>query len=177
MNRLQKGVVLLSTMLMLVVMTLLVLSMMQSVLLYMKASNQLFHQHTVFYDMEDVINRLDVASSNCVVNNQNPNQLIDLLVANQGCTHEENRRKYTYIIGDLSLYPCFQIKTASGMRGSRHWLITIASTGLPHVVLQVRIAEPTETEPCLLTVVHPIHAGVLSWRRITFLTINDVSTG
>lgn len=166
MSRSEKGIVLLSTMLIITIMTLLVLSMMQSVLLYMKASNQQIHQHQVFYEMEDAINRLDFASPNCVVHNQSAEQSIDQLVLNQGCTHEEKPRKYSYVLNELSPTPCLQIKTQNGMQGSHHWLITIATAELPHVVLQIRVAKPAETDPCPLNRVHRIHAGVLSWRKV-----------
>ncbi|HBI21345.1 MAG TPA: hypothetical protein DDY37_01955 [Legionella sp.] len=166
MNHLQKGVVLLSTMAMIAVMSLLVLSLMQSVLLYMKANNQLIRQHQVFYAMESLINKLSLTEPGCVIYSKSPNELIDQVVAHQGCTHKDNQREYTYVIEDLALYPCLQIETAGVIQGSRHWLITIATTALPHVVLQVRIALPAETKPCLLTTMHQIQAGVLSWRKV-----------
>ncbi len=166
MNRSQRGVVLFSTLLMIAVISLLVLSLMQAVLLYMKTCNQLIHQHDVLHEMESVIQRLDLARSDCVVHQKTPNELIDQMVAHQGCTHTEKDRVYTYIIGDLGPYPCLPIETPNGLQGSRHWLITIATASLPNTLLQVRLSMPEKTQACLRSAPHPIHAGVLSFRKV-----------
>ena len=167
MKRLQTGIVLLTTLLMMAILSLLVLSLMQSVWLYLKTNNQLIHQHDAFYGMEAVLNRLDFKAPDCVVHQQTPNQLINAVGAHQGCTYTEKKRHFTYIIEELEHYPCLQIDATNGIQGSQHWLITVASDALPNVILQVRYAVPIETEACLLGLPHRIRTGVLSWRKVS----------
>lgn len=166
MTRRQTGIVLLTTMMMIVILTLLVLSLMQGVLLYVKGSNQFIANHQTIHQMEVIAGKLDLINNACVVKNKSPNQLVELLVNHQGCTVTDETRQYEYIIGDLGLCPCLQMQLAEKWYGSHHWLVTLATVQPPNTILQLRIARLAQTTLCELPVNHVIQPGVMSWRKV-----------
>lgn len=150
-----------------VILTLLVLSLMQEVFVYIKSSNQIRINHDVFHQMEGIANTLDLANSACVVLDKDPNQVVDMLAKNQGCVMVEGTRQYRYALEDLGLHPCLQIVVDETLYGSHHWLVTVASMQSPNMILQLRKARPVETDKCELSTRHRIYPGVISWRKIT----------
>ena len=165
----QGGMVLLTTIMMIVILTMLVLSLLQSVFLYIKSSNLVMANHQVFHQMEDLANTLDLTNAACVVRDKNPNQLVDMLSANQGCVMVEGRRQYRYVLEELGLYPCLQILMDGTLYGSQHWLVTLASMQPPNMILQLRMARPAETHACELSTMPRIYSGVVSWRKLHVL--------
>lgn len=168
MSHKQGGIVLLTTMMMLVIVTLLVLSLMQGVFLYIKSSHQIMRHHEVFRQMESMATKLNLTRAACVVQDKNPNQLIDMLEANQGCITGDGA--YQYIVDDLGLYPCLQLVVDGVVQGSHHWLVTLAGMKPPKLVLQLRMVEPSDASTCELGMANQIHSGVISWRKITGFT-------
>lgn len=167
----QRGIVLLTTMMILVIVTLLILSLMQGVFLYIKSSHQIMRHHEVFRQMEIMATTRNLRSNAaCVVQDKNPNQLVDMLSANQGCIIGEGPHQYRYIVDDLGLYPCLQLVVDEVVQGSHHWLVTLASMKPPKLVLQLRMVEPAEASKCELGMARQIHSGVISWRKINGFT-------
>ncbi len=164
MNHRQTGIVLLTAMMMIVILALLVLSLMQSIYLYIRSGNQVVMNHQQLSEMEHIITKLDLTQSACLVRDKNPNQLVEWVGAHQGCKFAQ----YTYVVEDLGLYPCLQMASGAIPLGSHHWLVTLVKTQAPHVVLQLRMAKPAETDICQLTAIR-IHQGVVSWRTIKVL--------
>ncbi len=152
-------------------MTLLVLSLLQGVFLYIKLNNQVVKNHKNFYQLEAMAYKLamkkdGLASSDCIMTETNPNQIVDLLLAKQGCTLTDNNQNYHYLIDDLGLYPCLQVQEDKTIYSSHHWLISVA-TFLPHqAILQLRIAKPDRAITCERPEVHIINSGVISWRYL-----------
>ncbi len=174
MNNQQSGMVLLTTMMMIVILTLLVLSLMQGVFLYIKSCNQVMANHHVFHQMEGIANTLDLANAACVVWDKNPNQLVDMLLANQGCVVVDGTRQYRYVLEDLGLYPCLQILMDEFMHGSHHWLVTLASMQPPNIILQMRMARPFVTDRCESSSSQRIYSGIVSWRKLGGLDRNSM---
>ncbi len=166
MNRLQSGFVLVTTMMMLAVLTLLILSVMQGGLLYIKSGNQIVMNHRLFYQMERIANRLDLTTTHCMVQGKNPNQLIQMLLNHQGCIHADGSHRFAYVIEDLGLFPCLQVMVDEAGQGSHHWLVTIVALEPPQMVLQMRIAKPEATLICSLLPVNQISSGIVSWRKL-----------
>lgn len=133
------GFVLLTTIMMIVILALLVLSLMQSLFLYIRSSNQVVINHKRLTEMEQIVDKLDLTQSGYV-------------------------GQYIYVVEDLGLHPCLKINQL----GSHHWQVTIATTQPPHVVLQLRIARPIETEICESTAIQ-IDPGIVSWRKTNVL--------
>lgn len=164
----QKGVVLFITMAILLILTLLVLSLMQAILLYVKASNQLKQRHQAFYQLEAVTNQLDALSiedRRCRVSEQDPNEVIELLQRQHGCTKVVGKQSYRYMVDDLGVYSCLQIKSGTLLQSSHHWLLSVATEGAIFEVLQLRIVRGVDLAPCDG---HRqiISGGVVSWRHL-----------
>jgi hypothetical protein len=155
----QQGMILLTTLLMLTMLTLLVLSLMQLLLLHTKASHEVWRHHESLYALEHAARGVNFANRACQVHDKGPNQVIHLLEVNQGCLGEG----YQYLVEDLHTFPCLPIVNKS----SHHWLVTLMTTRAPHTLLQIRIARPGMFEACTSGPARPIHAGMLSWRKLT----------
>ncbi len=170
MNRYQVGMVLLTTMMMIGILTMLILTLMQGVLLYIKSNNQMVSNHQLFNHMEAMANKLNMHDKACTVHDKNPNQLLALLASHHGCNITDGKRQYAYLLGDLGLFPCLQMEVDEALHGSRHVLVTIASMQPPKLTLQLRFALPAETPECESSVSHRIHPGVVSWRSTVVAT-------
>jgi len=166
----QAGMVLLTTVMMIMMMSLLILALMQSVLLYIKASNEMVKKHQELYELEDTANKLLLSQNTlitnaCMVKNNDPNHVIQLLLKQKGCFISSDKQ---YLIADLGSYPCLQIISGQVAHGSHHWLLSVVSSHRPHAVLQVRISTPTiNSEVCESpTRFRKINPGVISWRYV-----------
>ena len=166
-KRKQVGIVLLTTIIMISILSLLVLTMLQAMHLYIKAGNASMSHHKLIYGLEDAafrIIRSELSAASCIVNEKNPNHLNRLLVSGQGCPYINNKQHYSYLIADLGLYPCLQIASNNQNDGSHHWWISvIAEQG---DLLQLRIAQRMIGAICESRQQYYIHEGVLSWRYL-----------
>ncbi len=173
--RQQAGIVLLTTLMMLMIMTLLVTSLMQSVFLYIKSSHQVMTNHQIFREMEQLAYRLDRTNAACVARDKDPKQSVEMLLESQGCIMVEGEHQYRYLLAEQGIYPCLQVKSDNGTQGSQHWLVTIASMQQPKMIIQLRVANAIDTDHCELPKAHIINAGVISWRKLNFYL--DRNTG
>ena len=83
----QRGMVLPITITMIIILTLIVLSLMQAVFLYLKVSNNLISNHEKLYELETIAKQI-IKSNNklkCITSEQDPNILASLLLQNNGC--------------------------------------------------------------------------------------------
>lgn len=167
----QTGLVLLTTIIMISILTLLVLSLMQSMLLYLKAHNQVLIKHEVLYQLEAAAYQIakETYSSDCVLTNENPNRMLELLLSKRGCVFMEENRQYLYLIDDLGLFPCLQIKSGNEIQSSHHWLITVISSTSQHTALQLRVVKLTQAIACKAAEIRWIKKGVVSWRYLSHL--------
>lgn len=162
----EKGMVLLMTITTLSILTLFILSLLQGVLLYVKANNQLSKRHQMFYQLEQVANQLQkTIDPQCLVSGKNANELIVLLQHQRGCKKKVKHQSYVYLIEDLGIYPCIQIVSSKQKNSSHHWLFTIAIEKPIFEVLQRRIAQAAPFESCEGTP-SIISEGVISWRHL-----------
>jgi hypothetical protein len=127
-----KGFVLFTTILMLAMLTLLVLSLMQAVLLYVKAGNQLTHRHQAFYQLETAAHLLQLShlanhDFQCTVENKSPNEVIEHLKHHHGCEKVIGQEAYVYLLEDLGDFPCLQIELEHQIWSSHHWRLTVMS--------------------------------------------------
>lgn len=162
----QGGMVLITTIMMIVILTLLILTVMQGVLLYIKSNNQLIHNHQALHQMEGIIQRLNLNDATCVVHDKTPNQLVALLATQEACQLTDGIRQYVYILEDFGVYPCLQVMLDESLQGSRHILVTIKNSDSSNLILQLRIAMPAVTEACESLTSHQIRPGVVSWRNV-----------
>lgn len=166
----ENGMILLTTLSMMAIIAMLVLSLMQSVFLYIRVTNALETQHETLSQLEAVAKELIEGNhpSDCVLSLKNFNQINDLLLKKKGCSKRHNHQQYHYLINDLGTFPCLQITADSKQYfGSHHWLITVANELTPVSILQLRVAKLTKEGGCELEETRIIKEGVLSWRYIT----------
>ena len=114
MMRLQRGFVLLTTLLMIEVLTVLVLALMQSVYLDFKMSNQLQANHQAFIQLESIAKQMTRnisahVSQNCKRQALDPSQIEIDLIQKWGCEIRDNNQTYYYLFSDLGLYSCLKI--------------------------------------------------------------------
>ncbi len=164
----QRGMVLPITITMIIILTLIVLSLMQAVFLYLKVSNNLISNHEKLYELETIAKQI-IKSNNklkCITSEQDPNILASLLLQNNGCLINYNKKNYYYLIADLGIYPCLQIRSRSDVFSSHHWLISVITALPKQKLLQLRMAKSSEFSECLLDDLKIISGGSVSWRYI-----------
>lgn len=160
--------VLLTTIVMIVVLSLLVLSLMQAVFLHLKICNQIAKRHEDFYLLEAVANQLSLVKidANCMTTTKDPNQVVEQLQHNRGCSFIENGHYFSYLINDLGVIPCLHIMSENESYSSHHWLLTVAAGALKQEILQLRIAKPVKIMTCKVTQIRHINRGIISWRYL-----------
>lgn len=167
MNRAQTGFVLMTTVLMIAMLTVLIVSSMKALWLYVKASHQVVRTHDLFQKMERFASQVDVTHSTCTISDKTPNQLLEWLSTHAGCTVHDNGDDYRYLVGDSGDYPCLHIIQSGTHHSSHHWILTVTSPDLKEVFLQIRMALPTKKLSCEPESIRVIRTGVLSWRKIS----------
>ncbi len=166
-----KGFVLFTTILMLAMLTLLVLSLMQAVLLYVKAGNELTKRHQAFYQLETVAHLLRFShlanqEAQCTVEEKPSHDVIEHLKHHHGCEKVMSQQAYLYLIEDLGDFPCLQIVLKHHTLSSHHWRLTVMSKARPYETLQLRFTNGVSLKRCdgeTLT----IRKGIVSWRHLT----------
>ncbi|RUR19289.1 type II secretion system protein [Legionella sp. km535] len=158
----------------LLVISLLILTNMQHVLLYSKALNRQEYQHQNFYQMEDILMRLTEIQTqhidkNCFISEKGANQVIGKLVRDDGCLVDGDTLRYRYLIEDLGEFPCLVVKKEGELRSTHHIRITLLQRSNEHnsaiSVLQVRDIKAIASESCQGEA-HRVSAGISSWRYI-----------
>ena len=165
-SSIQQGMVLLTTIIMMAIMTLLSLSLMQSTLLSMKVCHQVFTNQDELHQLEAIAYRLAArtVASNCLMKEVNPNEMIQI-VLHEGCVLKERGSEYTYLVDDLGVFTCLQRILGKNRYSTHHWIITVAKKNTIPVILQLRIAKPVQLLPCDGEV-RRLRGPVLSWRYL-----------
>ena len=163
-----RGMILLTTLIMLALIASLLFSVMRGTWLYQKLTRQTRASHTAFYALEAAASHLEKVgfkqvASNCLKKTKNLNQPVMLLRAGQGCILNYKQENYRYAVADLGVFACLKIKT----QASHHWVIAIMAPELGHEILTVRIAKPAGKRKKACSESSEINAGALSWRYLT----------
>ena len=154
----QTGFIFITTLFMISILALLILSLMQSIFLYAKTSNQRINHHQALYQLENVALKLNVKqTSHCVIFNPDFSLPKKLLRDQRGCDWVEAQVIYHYIVSDLGVYPCLYI----GSNASHHWLVSIVSSLEPSILLQVRFAMPENKVECQASDSRQIQQGIV----------------
>ncbi|MCX7117379.1 MAG: hypothetical protein NTW94_05670 [Legionellales bacterium] len=162
----QQGLFFATTLMLIFVMVLLVLSLLKAVFFYLKITHEVTHRHEIFHQLEAGLQRLVLDDSKCQVTHMSPNQILEMLEHQQGCTFTMNQQNYDYLTDDLGLSPCLYIGTRDAPLSSHHWLLTIATRPPHQEVIQVRVAKRAKQLTCSSPDARPIQEGVISWRYL-----------
>ncbi len=147
------GFILLISLILFSVLSLIVISGMHSVLLYLNMNNQLLLKHTEFYALEQALDVI-VSRKAFVVNNACEN----------GCKLNLHDKIYHYTISDFGIFPCLQIRLVQNIFSSHHWGIIIFALEFPLEKLSVRIATREPEILCLERTTRFISEGMMSWK-------------
>ncbi|KTD65437.1 hypothetical protein [Legionella shakespearei] len=165
------GFVFLMTLSIISIITLLLMTSMQQVLLYHKAINRQEKEHQSFYQLEAIALQLarkqDLLLSACVRNKDGPNGVIDALVHNEGCLLTAGQIRYRYYIEDLGAFPCLVSQHGDMKQATHHLRITLLQMAEeahdPLAVLQIRYLKPEPSAVCPGRE-HRVAEGISSWR-------------
>lgn len=164
------GFVLFTTILMLAMLTLLVLSLMQAMLLYVKAGHELTVRHQTFYQLETAakvirLSQLANQEAPCTVEEKPFHSIIESL-SKRGCEKVIHSHVYLYLFEDLGVFPCLHMVRKHHTFSSHHWRLTVIPKKQPSEVLQLRITSKANLQACDGNVVD-IRQGMVSWRYLT----------
>ena len=168
------GFILLVTMIIIAVISLLILTSMQHILLYYKAINKQELLHRSFYQFEKVAYQLThsgFSSINraCIVYADSANQIIQNLLHHQGCSLSNS--SYYYLIEDLGEFPCLITNHKGRKYATHHQRISVMQMeeGIPSSFLQIRFISVGGTIACF-TKEHSIRLGISSWRYFSSIS-------
>lgn len=181
MNKQCGGFIFLMTLNIIFIITLLLLTCLQQVLLYSKAINSQEKEHQNFYQLEAIAMQLaqtqGLVASSCFKNKEAPNSIIDKLVHNQGCSLTADHVSYQYFVEDLGTFPCLVSEHEGVKYATRHSRVTLLQLSdeahLPAAVLQIRYIKADNAWGCQ-GAEHQVSEGISSWRYFPdFLSMNE----
>lgn len=166
------GFILLMTLIMMSIMSLLVLTSMQHLLLYYKAFNSIKAEQNQFYQMESAAMQL-VAPPNteqglaCIKTQDNPNDILELLKSNKGCTFTKGTFNFRYVLEDLGEFPCLIIHKNEKKYASKQIRLSVMIPANKHqsgAIMQIRRIISAAKSSCVQGV--EVEEGVISWRYL-----------
>lgn len=164
----QSGFIFLMTLMVVAVISLLVLTSMQHILLYHKAINKQEELHQNFYQLEEIALQLvqhAPLGADCVGYMDAANQVLQKLQHGAGCSLKEGASEYQYFIEDLGAFPCLVVRKHGLRRASYHRRVSVVrmAEGYPSSLLQIRFITAGAVMDCEATQ-RVIRSGVSSWR-------------
>lgn len=164
-----KGTILVTTIIMISILTMLTLTLMQTVFIYLKVSQQVVKNHELFYELETIARVLssESYSLDCLLTNEEPNKVLELLRDHYGCHRVVGKHQYDYLIDDLGYFPCLTIVERGKDYSSHHWLVNVATNTLPQMMLQLRLAKRAGEMDCQSPSKRQIDPGTVSWRYLS----------
>jgi len=167
------GFILLLTLIFTAVMSLLLVTSMQHVVLYYKAINKIKEQHQNFYHLEEVAMQLAHASTRvsdkqCILYQDSANQVMQQLIHHKGCSVEHGLSLYKYYIEDLGEFPCQVFDNGRKQGATHHRRISVVQIedGFAISLLQLRYISAASFLSC-----STISLGVSSWRYFPLISM------
>ena len=146
------GMILLSTLSMIIIITLLLLTQMQQIVLYAKALGRQNAGYKRLEEMESITeqlinNKALLDNGDCLVEKDDANAIIRL-VEKKGC--KASAKHYQFLIEDLGLFDCLAIKQDGRLFASHHHRFSLVYSNnhdvQEKVYLQIRLIEPSGFE-------------------------------
>ncbi|MFA6301796.1 MAG: type II secretion system protein [Legionella sp.] len=172
------GFILVMTLLTVAVISLLVLSSMQHILLFHKAMNTLeqHYQHRV--QLESIGMKLlqKNASTSCVASWDFANKSMQKLLNYEGCRVEDSTARFLYIIEDLGEFPCLLIREKNKVYSSHHKRVSVLllnEEGRADSLMQLRYISAINYLGCTEEE-QEVRPGISSWRYFAGISDNDL---
>lgn len=162
-----RGMILLTTLIMLALIASLLFSMMRGTWIYQKLAKQTHKSHDAFYALEAVASHLEKSGlkhipKKCINKTNDLNQPVSILHSKQGCELNYKHHVYYYAIADLGVFACLKIKA----QASHHWSLAVTAPEVGHEILAIRVAKPAGKRKKICKASSEINTGVLSWRYL-----------
>ncbi len=167
----QQGIILLSTLLMVTLLTLFVVAQLHFVFLYHRALNAELHAQQDFYQLEAEANQLALRNwskaSACTLEAENLDKVMSLLKKEKACSLSRSNQRYFYLVEKLGIFPCLQTQSQVG---TYHVRISLLKAGSSPSLLQLRIARPQPfTSSCESKDTVLVTQSLISWRYLATL--------
>lgn len=166
------GFVFVFTLLITTVISLLVLTCMQNILLFQHTAIRQEESHQSFYQMEKlalelVQESINKRGSSCETPLDDENQVIDQLKSHLGCRLLVGHYQYRYVIERLNHDACQVIRKKNHYFSTRQHRVTLLleNTNQAGTLLQIRYIEPMRFLPCQ-GVLYEVKEGMSSWRYL-----------
>lgn len=167
------GYVFVMTLLLVCVISLLLLTSLQHLLLSYNGFKQLEKSHQRFYQLEAVAKNIAQSTSLmrlCLLQEEGANRIIRRLVSHEGCPISIEERHYLYFIEELGDFPCLLSLQNNKPMSTRHRRISVLSLGenRPDSLVQLRLITPIQVQECEGEK-QTISLGVSSWRYLSYV--------
>lgn len=166
------GFIFMLTLSVIAIISLLLLSAMQQLMLYQRSASTQNVTHQGLYQLEDVAAQLIHASGideACVKSQDKANDIIQLLLNHQGCLLVSGQIQYRYFFEDLGNFPCL-VEAQDGLVRATHHLrlsvLLVPDDDKPPKVLQIRVIQRGARATCHKRP-QDVLLGVSSWRYIS----------
>ena len=161
----QNGTVLFFTLIMLSILSMIVLTQLEMLLMHHQAMNQIKKTHHQRLALETLAQKLlalpaNKWSASCMAaGEQDPNQVIKKLTHNKGCVQES----FHFLMEALGTFPCIQSVQNHMPYSTQHWRITIMEP-LEKMAIQIRFASLINYAYCQSGEITLVEPGIMSWR-------------
>lgn len=166
----EKGFILIFTVCIITLVSLLVLSSMNNLLLYQRAASKREMMHQDFYQLERIAWRLIELSprhfESCTY--QGEHARMRQLLEQKGCSLKIKGRIYRYLVEDLGLYPCLMIVKEQALHASRHFRFSVLASptqGHNAALIQLRVIRLAPAQVCSESISY-VNQGISSWRYL-----------
>ena len=174
--RQEKGFIFVFTLCITSLIGLLVLSCLQQLMLYQRATVKREAHHQDFYQLErltrQIIHIPKESLISCMRKQDMANESILNLLNKQACQIKLGKKNYWYLIEDLGIFSCLMIAKDEALKSSHHFRYTVlapATTEHSAFLIQIRVIEEATTLACY-TSVNYVKAVISSWRYLGNLT-------
>jgi len=168
----QQGFIFIVTLYITAIMSLLLLSSMQHVLLYQRAVNKQEEERQRFYQLEHIARHLIHVPIDklhqCIIKSNSANQVIQQVIKKQGCSFVVGMATYQYLIEDLGEYSCLVSLHQEVLKSTHHFRLTLlapSDTEYPSSLIQIRVIKPATSLSCVHKTKY-VALGISSWRYL-----------
>lgn len=166
MMRTQHGMVLISTLLVLWILTLLLLGCLQDLVLQGHLLQSFKDQDVTLARLESIADQQiqrwrAMDNQACWVHDLSANDVLQR-VSVEGCRVQQAR----YWVDDLGLFPCILVKKHGVLLSTRQAIITVVTQTIPPHWLQIRVAMASTLNTCLHYDSFLRSEGIMSWRWV-----------
>ncbi len=169
----QNGFILVFTLCLIVLISLLVLSSMNNLMLYQHAMTQHEIDHQNVYQLERITHQLIKLPKHqlksCMYLQDLANHTIKELIKKEGCQLTTQKVPYRYLVEDLGIYPCLITVKDNLVYSTHHFRFTVLKSETEEsnsILMQLRVIQSTKLKTCNASI-HYIKVGISSWRYLS----------